>query len=217
MTIILLASRKGGVSKSTICTNLAAALANGGEVPLVFDADEQTTSSDWCTDRLRDYPHSPAISFTQEYGQIESLLEGLDNSYILCDTAGHASAEMRSGLAVADILLCPFKPSQADLNTLPYMAEIVTNAQKFNPEIKALAFISQAPSNPLMKSIEQAKSLIAQYPEFTLLDTVIYHRDVYLTAIACGLGVVELEDKSPSALKAKQEINALLQEIKKHG
>ena len=216
-TIILFASRKGGAGKSTICTNLAAALANHGEIPLLFDADEQTTSSDWCADRLADYPDAPTILNRQDYGEVDGLLESLDNTYILCDTAGHSSIEMRSALVVADILLCPFKTSQADLNTMPYMAAIVSEAQTINPKLKALAFITMAPPNPKMKAIEQARSLIAEYPEFTLLDTVIYYRDAYVSSIGCGLGVMELQDNSPSALKAINEIDSLLQEVNNHG
>jgi chromosome partitioning protein len=213
--IILVASQKGGVGKSTVITNIAAALALSGVVPYLVDADEQPTSSEWGAGRIRDYPDSPSIIFSQDYGEIDWLLESLDNDIILVDSAGHASVEMRSAMSVCDILLCPFKASQADLNTIPYMSEVVKQAKWINPKLKALAFINQAPTNPAMNSIAQAKALIAEYSEFMLLDTVIYHRDVYLSAMSIGLGVVEMAGKSASEVKAKNEITALTQEILK--
>lgn len=209
---IVVASQKGGVGKSTIITNLAAGIASLHKRVILVDADEQPTSSEWGAGRAH-YPDAAPIEFIQQYGEINAYLDGIDTDYLLVDTAGHASIEMRSSMLSADILLLPFKPSQADLNTIAYMSNVVRQAKWLNEKLIALAFINQAPTQPNMSNVQDAQAMIAEYPEFSLLDAIIYNRDVYQSSIATGLGVVEMGGKSASERKAKDEIEKLTSEV----
>ena len=210
--IIVVASQKGGVGKSTIITNLAAALVGMGKSVVLVDADEQTTASEWGASRS-DHPDAIKIDVMQERGEIDKLLESLNYDYVLVDTAGHASIEMRSSMSVADIVLCPFRPSQADLNTLGYLSGVVDMAVTINTKMRTLAIINTAPTNPKMPGVAQAQALIAEYPELALANTVIYHRDVFLSSMSEGLGVTEMTGKSASEIKARDETNALALEV----
>ena len=49
--IILVGSKKGGVGKSTIATNIAAILISRSKEVVLVDADRQSTSSNWADDR----------------------------------------------------------------------------------------------------------------------------------------------------------------------
>ena len=51
MRMILVASSKGGVGKTTIATNLAAHAAVDGKRTVLVDADRQSSSTHWCEKR----------------------------------------------------------------------------------------------------------------------------------------------------------------------
>ncbi len=51
MRMILVASSKGGVGKTTIATNLAARFAVDGKRTVLVDADRQGSSRHWCESR----------------------------------------------------------------------------------------------------------------------------------------------------------------------
>ena len=211
--ILLVAAQKGGVGKSTTAVNIAAVLAQQGHEPLLFDADEQPTATQWWAERGINYPEHPKVHSRQAYGDIHELLPSLDHDFIIVDAAGHDSVEMRSAMSVCDVLLIPFRPSQPDLNTLPHMSLVISKAQSINPDMKAFAFLSIAPTNHMLKSIEESKQAIAEFGNITLVDAVIYERSIYSNCMSEGLGVVEMVGNSPSVTKAKTEITNLVKEV----
>ena len=71
--------------------------------------------------------------------------------------------------------------------------------------------MSAGPGSILCRKVEIAAEALAEIPEdieFSLADTVIYHRNIYAQALSEGLSVVESDNS-----KAKAEIQLLAQEI----
>ena len=213
--IILIAAQKGGVGKSTTAVNIAAVLAQQGEIPLLFDADEQPTATTWWAERSITYPDLPTILSRQEYGEIDHVLSNLlsRHNYIIVDAAGHDSVEMRAAMSVCDILLIPFKPSQADINTLAHMNNVVQKAKLVNKKLKAYAFMSMATTNSKRKIVEDCREAIRNNSSIIPLNTTVHDRVVYVDAMSMGLGVVEMPGRSPSEVKAHEEMLSLVKEV----
>lgn len=207
--ILLIGAEKGGVGKSTLATNLAVHLAKeGGDVVLV-DTDTQTTAARF-VERRGDAGHQPAVQCVQKTGDVAAALRDLDKRYqvVIVDAGGRQSRELRTAAAVASLLLTPIRASQADLETLPTMNELVGLAKSFNPTLEAYAVLSMAPSNPTIREVEDARELLAEFDQLMLAETVIRDRKVFRDALLAGKGVVEMDNS-----QAKAEIQLLAQEF----
>lgn len=207
--IILIGSQKGGCGKSTTAVNISAELAVNGEDVVLVDADRQSTSANWGMDRL-EKEELPKVHVIQKYENIRDTLIDLNNryGYVIADAAGRDSRELRTGMTAANILIVPFRPSQPDLDTLPKMQEVIVQAKDLNPDLKVYGLITMAPTNPIVHESKEAEEYLKDYPEITLLKTLIRDRKIYRDAMSEGLGVVEMSNP-----KAKHEIKTLLKEI----
>lgn len=201
--IITVANRKGGVGKTTIATNLAVALQNKGKTLLV-DADEQRSAFRW-----NEYRDNKIDMLAVHKNLLDALEQkAQDYDFILIDLAGRDSEVFREALLITDKLVVPTQASLLDLEVLPYINEQIKTAQKDNEDLKAFVVINKAPTNPKSSEIEQAKSYIADYPNFKLLQTVLRDRKQFRDAIVESKSVSEMNSS-----KAKDELNEMLIEI----
>jgi len=216
--ILLVGGRKGGSGKSTIAMNICAALAQVGKDVMLVDADKQASSAGWSLERSTNKPDKGAVHCVQKYDEIHKTLVDLDKryDYVVVDAAGRDSPELRSSMVVAHTLLIPVRPSQLDLNTIPDMQKIINDSRIINPSLRVLAVLSMGPTNPIIQETDEAKEFLSEFPEIKLLTTIIRDRKIYRDSIPEGLGVVEIDNASESARKAKREIADLIQEIYGH-
>lgn len=208
--IILIGSQKGGCGKSTLATNIAAALAISGKDVMLVDADKQGSSSNWFLDRSENEA-LPKVHSVQKYDDVRASVIDLDKryEYVIIDAAGRDSVELRTAMIVANIIVMPVRPSQFDLDTVPRMQEIYRDAKLLNPGLKFFSVITMGPTNPVINESQEAQAFFLNYPEITLLKTIIRERKIYRDAISgIGKGVVEMNNN-----KAKAEIEGLLEEV----
>ncbi len=196
--IILIGNQKGGCGKSTTAVNISAYLANKGKDVVLVDADRQSTATNWINDRAE--TDLPVVNSVQKYDNIRNSLLDLRNRYeiVIVDAAGRDSRELRTGMLASDIILMPFRPSQADIDVLPKMSEILQQARDINPNLQVLALITMAPTNPVVNEIHQTREVFADYSEIKLLKNTISERKVYRDAMSEGMGVVEMNNKKAS-------------------
>lgn len=207
--ILLVGGEKGGVGKSTIAANLAVHLTLEGADVVLVDTDTQATCTQWA-DRRNAAGVAPAIQVVQRTGEVAASLRDLAKRFqiVLVDAGGRDSRELRGALAVAQLLLTPIRASQADLETLPKVNELVGLARGLNPDLQAFAVLSQAPSNPAIREVADARELLVDFDQLQLADTIIRDRKAYRDALLAGRSVVELDNG-----QAKAEIQLLAQEF----
>lgn len=210
--IILIGGEKGGPGKTTIATNLAAMRTKRSEDLLLIDTDKQPTASYWCSLR-EDHQIEPRVASIQKFEKsVRTETLALKEKYrdIIIDAGGRDSPELRGALLVAEKAIFPLRPSQFDLWTLGRMNTLVETAIEFNPNLKAFIVINQASPNPAVKEVEEAKELIQEFSNLTLLKTHLCERISYRRAAIQGMSVSEYK---PEDSKAIEEIVNLYEEI----
>lgn len=204
--VLLIGSEKGGVGKSTITTNIAVEVNRRTTQIIIIDTDPQQTSLNWVERRNESIEkntiNGSKISCVFKDGNIKDIVHDFVTKYdlVLIDASGRDSKSLRTGLAVADKFLCPIRASQADLETLPHICQLIDTARDFNENLVSKAVISCASTNPSVNEAKQAKGLLDNFSDYlTLLQTIVMDRKVYRDALLQGAGVVELNNDKASA------------------
>ena len=210
--IVLIGGEKGGSGKSTTATNLAVALAQARQDVLIVDADTQGTAARWC-ERRAENPGRPVVNCVQRTG--EGLYQALNDlatrySEIIVDAGGRDSPELRAAMTACDRIYVPVRPSQADLETLGHVDELLTFARSLRPDggPAAYALLSMAPTHHLVSEAEMARAYLTEHTSLDLADSVMKDRKVYRDALIDGLGVLELDNAT-----AKAEVQAFAEEV----
>ncbi len=207
--ILLLGGEKGGTGKSTIAVNLAVWLARKGADVILVDTDRQRTASHFI-DRRNQLNGIPTVHCAEKHGNVFNTTRDLAKRYdqVIIDAGGRDSEELRTALVAANLVYCPLKASQPDLETSVHMNELVKLARGMNSALEARAVISMGPTNPVIHEAQEAQEILTELPEFKLSDIVVRDRKVYRDAMVEGRGVIEMDNP-----KATAEIEGLAKEI----
>lgn len=207
--VVLVGVEKGGTEKSTVATNLAVWLATEGKDVMLIDADPQGTAAKRVERRNSD-AGLPVVHCTQKTGDVYKTAMDLGERYehVPIDAGGRDSKELRTALVAADVLYVPIQASQADLETLPHVNELVGLADGMNQGLRSFALLSLAPTNPTITEVRDAQELLEEFTELRLSPSIIRDRKVYRDALLEGRGVVEMSNNQAAA-----EIQLLAQEI----
>lgn len=209
--IILVGGVKGGSGKSTIATNLAVALSHFRHDVLLIDTDSQQTSFNWHQRRIQDTDNIPLVHCERQNGKIIDAIRDKSSRYqdIVIDAGGYDSVELRSALMIADTIIAPVRPSQADLETFGKLSELISNANAMRQiEARTLVVISMAPTHHLVTEDEEARDFLSEQTDFDVALQGIHDRKVYRDAMYEGKGVLELNNNA-----AMLEIAALAKDV----
>ena len=212
--IIVFGGQKGGVGKSTQATNFAVAVANEGADVIIIDTDPQKTSINW-VDRRNELINNgrvlKIIHGISKEGNVRDAIKDLSSRYdvVVVDASGYDNKALRTSLTIADYVICPLRPSQADLETLPHLCEIIDVAKDINEKLKAYALISMSPTHPFNDETDSAGSILNEFANsLIVLKTNVAERKIYRDSMLEGTGVTEMKNE-----KAKIEIESIIKEI----
>lgn len=212
--IIVVGSNKGGASKSTLCINIAVALAlRGGDV-CYLDADVQHSGAIWHSFR-EEAQITPSITYIQASGNLAQTLQNLSDKFthIVVDVPGRNSREFITAGAVADLIIAPHLCSQLDLSTVDELEQQQERWLDLNPNLKVRVYHTRATTNPITRPRERADFLafMANYPTLQVLESIQSERTPFRTSISEGKGVLEMTGKPAAAARA--EIEELMKEV----
>lgn len=210
--IIVIGGEKGGTGKTTICTNMAAMLAQNGSDLILIDTDKQGSASAWAAvrDEISSVKRIPCI---QKFGStLTAEIKELSTRYqdILIDAGGRDSVELRAAMSVADVIFIPVQASQFDVWTLGLMDELIGQVKAYNPNLRAIALINRASTNPSVSETKETQEIFDDFRNLTLSKSVIRDRITYRKAARRGLAVDEVENLDQKAI---DEIKSLILEV----
>lgn len=200
--ITVIGSLKGGSGKSTVTFNLAVWLALAETRVIAIDADPQRTLTDVVEVR-REEDLKPRV----ELGDIKDLaapgkLGGYE--HVLVDVGTASMDNLKRAILVADRVLVPVPPSQADVWSTQRFMRFVRGLRKDKmPEI--LGFINRADTHRAVRESDEAAAALVSLPDIRYLKARLAQRTVYRRAFSEGLAVFEQQPRG----KGANEWNAL--------
>ena len=195
MKVLVLASQKGGVGKTTLTAHLAveAERSGMGSVALI-DTDPQMGLTGWW--KVREAESIPMISVLPAgLGATLKRLQSSGIALVVIDTPPAITASIRDTVRHADLVVIPAKPSPHDLRAVGATVDIVEG------ERRAMVFVVNQATSRARITGEAAISL-SQHG--VVAPTTIHHRVDFATSMINGQVSVELDPKSRSAAEVTE-------------
>ena len=199
--ITVIGSLKGGSGKSTVTFNLAVWLEMAEAEVLVIDADPQATLSDVSEVRTEE-GYEPFLNIKSASALSRKKLAGYDE--VLIDVGTSDIESMKLALALADRVVIPVPPSQADIwstqRFLNFLDEAVDGER---PEL--FAFINRADTHHAIRESDEAAAALVSLPDVRFVKHRLCQRTVFRRSFSEGLAVYELDPRG----KGSKEFYAL--------
>ncbi len=192
---------KGGTGKSTVAFNLALWLANAGRPVVLCDLDPQNTLRDAVDVRVEE-GHTPTVSV---FGSIPKKSEG----DVIIDVGLSKMDAVKKALVLADRVLIPVTPSQADVWATQQFITIVEESTKGKKTPEIFTFLNRADTHPGSRENIETEEVLRLIPGLTVLDYKLSQRMAFRRSFSEGMGVFELEPHG----KAASELNNLAKSL----
>lgn len=207
MRILVMASQKGGVGKTTIAGHLAvmADRQNAGPVALI-DTDPQGSLSSWWNERQAETPLFASV----DIGNLKNHLQELANAGVklaIIDTPPAVTETIREVLAVADLVLIPTRPSPHDLRAVGSTVDLVEQSGK------RMVFVINGAA-PRAKITGEAAIALSQHG--TVAPVTLYQRTDFAASMIDGRTVQEIDARSRSTEEIEKLWNYVFAQLNKH-
>ena len=199
--ITVIGSLKGGSGKSTVTFNLAVWLEMAEAEVLVVDADPQATLTDVAEVRMEE-GYEPFLNLKDASALSRKKLQGYDE--VLIDVGTSDIEAMKLALALADRVIIPVPPSQADIwSTQRFLKFLDDAVDGERPEL--LSFINRADTHHAIRESDEAAAALVSLPGIRYIKHRLCQRTVFRRSFSEGLAVYELDPRG----KGSKEFYAL--------
>ncbi len=195
---------KGGTGKSTVAFNLAVWLAHDKAGVMAFDLDPQCTLVDVCEVRQED-GFEPSFRVSTDLAELEDMAKDKKHKQpIIVDMSATNMPAMEKAISLADRILVPVQPSQADIWSTQRFLKIVHNCLDKNRKTEVLGFINRADTHIGVRETDEAEQAIQMLQGIKAIDTRLYQRTAYRRSFSEGLGVFELDPMGKASKEMKK-------------
>jgi chromosome partitioning protein len=199
--ITVVGNLKGGSGKSTVTFNIAVWLAVADQQVVAYDLDPQCTLSDVAEVRNEEGYMPPVTVFRARAGDVQERLLS-HRGEVLADVGASDIAAMKRALGLANRILVPVCPSQADIwSTQRFMNIVVNSISKEGDIPEIIGFINRADTHISVRETEEAEYVLSKMPYLQVLKTRLGQRTSYRRSFSEGLGVFELEPNGKAAFE----------------
>ena len=201
--ITVIGNLKGGTGKSTVAFNLAVWLKLHGDEVRLFDLDPQKTLTD-VIDIREEEGYEPELGVSDDWKELKAL-KGSDEEVIV-DVGTSDFEAMKTALKLADRIITPVPPSQADIWSTQRFIKIIREETGGADKMpKVLGFINRADTHRGVRETDEAEEALSYLKHIERLELRLYQRTAYRRSFSEGLAVFEMQPAS----KASKEVLAL--------
>ena len=203
--IIGILNQKGGVGKTTLAVNLAAALQRQGGRVLLIDADPQGSALDWAAAR-EGPPLFAVVGLPRATVHKEIAVIGQGYDHIVIDGPPRVTDLARSAIMASDLVMIPVQPSPYDIWAADEVVKLIAEARVYKENLKSVFAVNRKIANTAIgRDVGEA---LAAYP-LPVLKAFVTQRVVFAEAVAQGKSVFEIDQEGLAA----KEVQAVLDEL----
>ena len=213
MITIAVLNQKGGVGKTSLATNLAAAAHLEGLRTLIVDMDRQGSALDWSAARVEGSKLEGLTVVKADkplaIGRFKEMARGYDA--IILDGPPRLGDVTRSAACAADVVLVPVQPGPYDLWAASETLELLDAADAIRaelgrPAVRRLFVLNRASTGTVLA--RETPGVLRQQGQ---LAGVVHQRIAFPESAAVGESVLTFEPDGAASI----EIRNLFRAIKK--
>lgn len=200
--ITVVGSLKGGSGKSTVTFNLAVWLAMADLEIYVVDLDPQATLRDVAEIREEE-GYKPQIVVKEKKFFEKKKFNNADE--VLIDIGTADLRLMKSAITVADRILVPVQPSQADIWSTQRFIHFVNGLDHKGDAPEIVGFINRGDTHRSVTETDETAAALVSLTGIRFIKPRLAQRTIFRRSFSEGLAVFELDSNN----KGTQEFKAL--------
>lgn len=194
MQVIVFASSKGGVGKTTSALSLACVLAHHGARTTLIDADPNAPLALWASRFPEGIPQGLTVkpAFRTDVAEI---IDSATDPFVLVDLEGSRNEEVSVAIGRANLVLIPMKGNQLDADEAVNVIKVIRKQETiFRRKIPFRVFLSQ--TSPVIMD-RGMRDICAQMHnnEIPMLATTMVERSAFKVPFRLGGTIYDLSGK----------------------